>query len=117
MLVKEVASVMQEYTQSGGVTFWCSLLIAGIDETGPTLYQVDPSGSYWAWKGIGDCKNMVNARTFLEKEGIEGKVADTNIEIGVCQQKETINRDGEKVSVGTFRSLSAEIKDYLANIQ
>jgi 20S proteasome alpha/beta subunit len=31
------------------------------------LYQVDPSGSYWAWKASAIGKNMVNAKTFLEK--------------------------------------------------
>ncbi|CAJ0644801.1 14788_t:CDS:10 [Entrophospora sp. SA101] len=68
ILVKEVASVMQEFTQSGGVRpFGVSLLIVGYDETGPALYQVDPSGSYWAWKASAIGKNMVNAKTFLEK--------------------------------------------------
>ncbi|CAB4477153.1 unnamed protein product [Rhizophagus irregularis] len=68
ILVKEVASVMQKFTQSGGVhPFGISLLIAGYDETGPALYQVDPSGSYWAWKASAIGKNMINAKTFLEK--------------------------------------------------
>jgi 20S proteasome subunit alpha 2 len=68
ILVKEVASIMQEYTQSGGVRpFGVSLLIAGIDAKGPALYQVDPSGSFWAWKASAIGKNMVNAKTFLEK--------------------------------------------------
>ena len=67
-LVREVAAVMQEYTQSGGVRpFGVSLLVAGFDEHGPSLYQVDPSGSYWAWKASAIGKNMVNAKTFLEK--------------------------------------------------
>ena len=44
-----------------------SLLIAGFDENGPSLYQVDPSGSYWAWKASAIGKNMINAKTFLEK--------------------------------------------------
>ena len=40
-LVREVASVMQEFTQSGGVRpFGVSLLIAGYDDDGPQLYQV-----------------------------------------------------------------------------
>jgi hypothetical protein len=40
-LTKDVASVMQEYTQSGGVRpFGCSLLVAGFDHEGPRLYQV-----------------------------------------------------------------------------
>ena len=45
-----------------------SLLVAGWDiNRGPTLYQVDPSGSFWAWKASAIGKNMVNAKTFLEK--------------------------------------------------
>jgi len=103
-IVKEQASLMQEFTQSGGVRpFGVSLLIAGYDEKGPQLYQVDPSGSYWGWKASAIGKNMVNAKTFLEKryhddielddaihtailtlkEGFEGQMTETNIEIGV----------------------------------
>lgn len=45
-----------------------SLLVAGWDiNRGPSLYQVDPSGSFWAWKASAIGKNMVNAKTFLEK--------------------------------------------------
>ncbi|RXN50236.1 proteasome subunit alpha, partial [Enterococcus faecalis] len=48
VLVQEIATVMQDATQSGGVRpFGVSLLIAGFDAVrGPSLYQVDPSGSY-----------------------------------------------------------------------
>lgn len=43
------------------------MLLAGVDENGPQLYQVDPSGSYFAWKASAIGKNAINARTFLEK--------------------------------------------------
>jgi 20S proteasome subunit alpha 2 len=121
-LTKEVASIMQEYTQSGGVRpFGCSLLVAGFDLEGPRLYQVDPSGSYWPWKATALGKNGVNARTFLEKrykeeddiedavqlailtlkEGFDGEITADNIEIGIS-------------SFGAFRKLSsAEISEYL----
>ncbi|KIZ02631.1 20S proteasome subunit alpha 2 [Monoraphidium neglectum] len=67
-LVREVAAVMQEFTQSGGVRpFGVSLLLAGFDDNGPQLYQIDPSGSYFAWKASAIGKNMNNAKTFLEK--------------------------------------------------
>jgi len=53
---------------SGVRPFGVSLLIAGFDEQyGSQLYQVDPSGSYWAWKASAIGKGMINARTFLEK--------------------------------------------------
>lgn len=48
-----------------------SLLVAGWDShRGPTLYQVDPAGSFWAWKASAIGKNMVNAKTFLEKRSV-----------------------------------------------
>jgi len=47
--------------------FGVSLLAAGYDDDGPHLYQIDPSGSFWAWKASAIGKNMVNAKTFLEK--------------------------------------------------
>ncbi|KAJ2997106.1 Proteasome subunit alpha type-2 [Globomyces sp. JEL0801] len=138
ILVKEVASIMQEYTQSGGVRpFGVSLLIAGTDSTGNYLYQVDPSGTYWAWKASAIGKNMVNAKTFLEKrysptmeiedavhtailtlkEGMDGALNENMIEVGISQTVLKANRDGDVVPHEIFRSLDiSEIKDYLANI-
>jgi 20S proteasome subunit alpha 2 len=50
-VVKESALLMQEYTQSGGVRpFGVSCLVAGYDDEGPQLFQVDPSGSSFGWK-------------------------------------------------------------------
>ncbi len=54
--------------ESGGVRpFGVSLLMAGFDDNGPQLYQIDPSGTYFAWKASAIGKNMSNAKTFLEK--------------------------------------------------
>lgn len=67
-LVRELAAVMQEFTQSGGVRpFGISLLLAAFDHAGPHLYQIDPSGSFVAWKANAIGKNFVNAKSFLEK--------------------------------------------------
>lgn len=63
-----ISRVLTLCLYSGVRPFGVSLLIAGYDEVdGPTLYQVDPSGSYWAWKASAIGKNMINAKTFLEK--------------------------------------------------
>ncbi|KAL7464275.1 hypothetical protein ACHAXS_004614 [Conticribra weissflogii] len=124
-LVKSTASVMQEYTQSGGVRpFGVSLLVAGIDGDGvPRLFQVDPSGAYFGWKATAIGKNYVNAKNFLEKrfqddmeledaihtalltlrEGFEGEMDGHNIEVGVVSKSD-----------GKFRLLTPEqIQDYL----
>eukprot|EP01088_Endostelium_zonatum_P015167 TRINITY_DN360_c0_g1_i1.p2 TRINITY_DN360_c0_g1~~TRINITY_DN360_c0_g1_i1.p2 ORF type:complete len:237 (-),score=71.66 TRINITY_DN360_c0_g1_i1:68-778(-) len=128
-LVAEMASVMQEYTQSGGVRpFGVSLLIAGVDEEGTHLYQVDPSGSFWLWKASAIGKGMINARTFLEKrynenlglddaihmailglkEGFEGEMNETNIEIGLAQEE-----NGKRV----FRVLKPEEIQYYLKLE
>ena len=67
--MKSTASVMQEYTQWGGVRpFGVSLLVAGMDGDGvPRLFQVDPSGAYFGWKATAIGKGYVNANNFLEK--------------------------------------------------
>jgi len=127
MLVRELAAVMQEFTQRGGVRpFGVSLLLAGFDHNGPQLFQIDPSGSYFAWKASAIGKHMVNAKTFLEKrynddleledaihtalltlkEGFEGAMDHTNIEVGIVGADKT------------FMVLTpAEIKDYLGEVE
>lgn len=124
-LVQKLATVVQEFTQSGGVRpFGVSLLIAGYDEDRPYLFQCDPSGAFFAWKATAMGKNYINGKTFLEKrynedleledaihtailtlkEGFDGQMTEDNIEIGIC------NTDGFK------RLEPSEIKDYLAAI-
>jgi 20S proteasome subunit alpha 2 len=126
-LVREVATVMQEFTQRGGVRpFGTSLLVAGFDSNGPQLYQVDPSGSYFAWKASAIGKNMTNAKTFLEKrysedmeledaihtailtlkEGFDGQISAENVEIGIVAEDRK------------FRVLTAaEVADYLSEVE
>mmetsp|Transcript_6836 Transcript_6836/g.9566 ORF Transcript_6836/g.9566 Transcript_6836/m.9566 type:complete len:238 (-) Transcript_6836:628-1341(-) len=122
-LVQDLAAVMQEYTQSGGVRpFGVSLLVAGMDDEGPQLYQVDPSGAYYGWQASAIGKNFKNARSFLEKrynddvelddaihtalltmrEGFEGEMNEHNIELAVIGEDRI------------FKVLTpAELRDYL----
>lgn len=67
-LVQRVASVKQEYTQSGGVCpFGVSLLTCGWNEEPPIFFfQSDPSGAYFAWETTAIRQNYVNGKTFLE---------------------------------------------------
>ncbi|RHY17425.1 hypothetical protein DYB30_004413 [Aphanomyces astaci] len=127
ILVRDIAAIMQEFTQSGGVRpFGVSLLFAGYDDEGPQLYQIDPSGSYFGWKATAIGKDSVTKKTFLERryaddieledaintalltmrDGFEGEMNEHNIEVGV------IGTDKK------FRVLTpSEVKDYLAEAQ
>ncbi|GAB4817526.1 hypothetical protein N2152v2_004572 [Parachlorella kessleri] len=126
-LVRETAAVMQEFTQSGGVRpFGVSLLMAGYDENGPQLYQVDPSGSYFAWKASAIGKNMTNAKTFLEKRYSEDMELEDAIHTALLTLKEGFEGEltGENIEVGIvgedrkFRVLTpAEVNDYLQEVE
>lgn len=171
ILVQDVARVMQEATQSGGVRpYGVSLLIAGWDDGvepeadsgvemteeekkqsakgktggilkgGPSLYQVDPSGSYFPWKATAIGKSATSAKTFLEKRYTEGLELEDAVHIALLTLKETIEGEmnGDTVEIGIvgppanhllgyegvehaqgprFRKLTPqEIEDYLTNL-
>jgi proteasome alpha subunit len=62
LIVKDIANLKQLCTQSGGLRpFGVAMLIAGVDEKGPQLYQTDPTGSYYEFKAstIGEGENEV----------------------------------------------------------
>jgi len=92
-LVRDTAAVVQEFTQSGGVRpFGVSLLVAGFDDHGPQLYQVDPSGTYFAWKASAIGKNMSNAKAFLEKRYAEDMELEDAIHTALLTLKVSMGR-------------------------
>jgi len=129
-LVRDTAAVMQEFTQQGGVRpFGVSLLVAGADAAGPQLYQVDPSGAYFAWRASAIGRGAAQAKAFLEKrysadlgledavhtalltlkEGFEGDLSGDVVEVGVVAT--------QGPHAGAFRVLSgAEVDEYLAEV-
>ncbi|CAD7942288.1 unnamed protein product [Amoebophrya sp. A120] len=122
---RELANIMQEFTQSGGVRpFGVSMMVAGYDKStkSPQLFQVDPSGTFFGWKASAIGKNYKSMKTFLEKryredlpiedaihvailtlrENAEGALTSENIEVGVVRDD------------GIFRVLTpAEVQDFL----
>merc|ERR1719190_163832 len=126
-LVREEAAVMQEFTQSGGVRpFGISLMMAGYDDNGPQLFQVDPSGSYFGWKASAIGKNHVNAKAFLEKRFTEDMELEDAIHVAILTLKEgfeeAITADNIEISVigsdRKFRVLTPEeVKDYLKEVE
>jgi 20S proteasome subunit alpha 2 len=133
ILVQDVARVMQEATQSGGIRpYGVSLLVAGWDEGtedvlpegvegeakpksskgkgGPSLYQVDPSGSYFPWKATAIGKSATSAKTFLEKRYTEGLELEDAIHIALLTLKETIEGEmnGDTVEIGEFPLTSSD---------
>jgi 20S proteasome subunit alpha 2 len=83
----------------------------GILKGGPSLYQVDPSGSYFPWKATAIGKGSTSAKTFLEKRYTEELELEDAIHIALLTLKETIEGEmnGDTVEIGTFPP-SLEVK-------
>jgi 20S proteasome subunit alpha 2 len=76
----------------------------GILKGGPSLYQVDPSGSYFPWKATAIGKGSTSAKTFLEKRYTEELELEDAIHIALLTLKETIEGEmnGNTVEIGRF---------------
>lgn len=47
--------------------FGASTILAGIDQDGPSIYMIEPSGVYWGYHGTAIGKGRQLARTEIEK--------------------------------------------------
>lgn len=80
--------------------------MAGYDDNGPQLYQIDPSGSYFAWKASAIGKNMTNAKTFLEKRFSEVSplAAVVQMSSGSCVLEVLGMREVVSTALGSWES-------------
>lgn len=68
-LVKEVSSLMQAFTQYGGMRpYGVSFIIGGNDETGSRLFETEPSGALAEYKAVAIGSKRNEAMNVFEKE-------------------------------------------------
>ncbi len=68
-LVSNIGDSLQQYTQNAGVRpFGVSMIVAGVDSSGPRLITTDPSGSYRGYKAAALGMNTDKAKELLEKK-------------------------------------------------
>ncbi|MBI3033997.1 archaeal proteasome endopeptidase complex subunit alpha [Candidatus Woesearchaeota archaeon] len=68
-IVKDICNLKQICTQSGGLRpFGVSILVAGIDETGPKLFETDPTGIFFQYKATVIGEGETEIEEMLKKE-------------------------------------------------
>lgn len=83
-LVSEMAMVMQEYTQMGGVRpFGVALLVASVEVDGTRLYRLEPAGSYSAWKACAIGKGSTEAEAMLHDQFKESMDRDGAVQLAL----------------------------------
>lgn len=98
MLTKTVTDDIQEHTQTGGTRpYGVSLLIGGVENGTPQLFEADPSGNPTAWKARAVGKNGTTAQDHLEAN----YEADLDIDGGVALALGALRESGVDVSADT----------------
>ena len=99
-----------------------ALLIAGVDEKGPQLFQTDPSGTYLAWKARAIGSGGETAMTFIKEEYyssmtlVEAEKLALKVLKNVMEEK--INKENVEIAVVKTDTKQLETRDqaYLDNI-
>ncbi len=99
-IVKDICNLKQITTQSGGYRpFGVSILIAGVDNGTPKLFETDPTGIYFQYKAtvIGEAEPEIEE--ILYKEYTDNITVEEGLKLAINALKKTLdkNYDPERI--------------------
>ncbi|WP_324757467.1 archaeal proteasome endopeptidase complex subunit alpha [Haloarcula montana] len=104
-LTKEITDYIQQYTQVGGARpFGVALIIGGIADGEPRLYETDPSGTPYEWKALAVGADRGDIRDYLEEHYDEGMELDAGVDLAL-EALASVAEDGlspEGIGVATI---------------
>ena len=125
VLTKSVTDNIQQYTQMGGVRpFGAALLIGGMSNGEPRLFETDPSGTPNEWKAVAIGSDRGDVQAYLEEHWTEDLTIDDGVDLALRALAQTYEEGAEPSGVaiavveaetGRYRELDrAEIDEHLA---
>jgi proteasome alpha subunit len=123
-LTKTVVDNIQQYTQIGGARpFGVALIVGGIENGEPRLYETDPSGTPYEWKALAVGGDRSEIEDYLQEHYREETDLDAGIGLAL-EALASVNDEGLRpdglglatvdVETEQYRELSAdEIEPYL----
>ncbi|MFH1785495.1 MAG: archaeal proteasome endopeptidase complex subunit alpha [Candidatus Micrarchaeota archaeon] len=89
-IARSACDLMQVYTQYGGIRpFGVSLLIAGVDDQGPKLFEAEPSGAMTAYTADSIGANKKEVDEYLESKYSAKMTLDDSIKLCVDALRKT----------------------------
>jgi proteasome alpha subunit len=83
-LTKSVTDHIQQYTQLGGARpFGVALIVGGIEDGTPRLYETDPSGTPYEWKALAVGADRSDIQEYLETHYEEAMDLDGGIDLAL----------------------------------
>ena len=108
-VVKEIANLKQICTQSGGLRpFGVSVLIAGIDNGVPKLFETDPTGIYFEYKASVIGEEEVDIEEMLQKEYKPEMTIEEGLKLCLAALKKSL---GEGFSADRIDAAYIKTKD------
>jgi proteasome alpha subunit len=93
-LTKNITDHIQQYTQVGGARpFGVALIVGGIENGEPRLFETDPSGTPYEWQALSIGSDRSDLRDYLEEEYEEG--ISTEEAVGLALDTLAQSDDGE----------------------
>jgi len=93
-IVKDLSDLKQMTTQSGGLRpFGVSLLIAGVDENGPKLFETDPTGIYFQYKASVIGEGETEVESILHKKYNDNMTIDDGLRLIITSLKKILGTD------------------------
>lgn len=98
-LSKKISSIKHYYTQyGGGRPFGVAFIVGGVDETGPRLFETDPSGALAEYSAVAIGKNREKVIQFFEREFKENLPKEEAIKLILRGLKISLEKE-EKISI------------------
>jgi proteasome alpha subunit len=93
-LTKTITDHIQQYTQVGGARpFGVALIVGGIENGEPRLFETDPSGTPYEWRALSIGSDRSDLRDYLEAEYEED--LSTDEAVGLALDTLAQSNDGE----------------------
>jgi proteasome alpha subunit len=117
-IVKDICDLKQVCTQSGGLRpFGVSILVAGIDDHSPKLYETDPTGIFFQYKATAIGEGEVEVEEILHKEYNETLTIEEGFKLSLKALKKVLGENFKieridaayiKTDVKKFKKFSKE---------
>ena len=110
-LVKDISDQQQLFTQYAGARpYGVSLLVAGIDESGPRLFMTEPSGIFFEYKATSMGEGSAIVTKYLNSKYKETMTIEQGITLSLGALKEVLGAKFKKERIDIAVISSADKK-------
>ena len=111
-LTKRVTDFIQRYTQVGGARpFGVALVVGGIENGEPRLFETDPSGTPYEWEALAIGENRDDIQEYFEEHYEADLSLDEGIELAL-RALASVNEDGLDPAGLGLATIAADTEEY-----